>query len=100
MTRYIHPNDAIREAAQRLLRVSVHRVPIDPTPADALQLKDDLMEIAAILDPVIESFGTYAQSAFGPVEMKVFRNVIRDALEGDAEYEIERAGEDYEEMRR
>ena len=91
MTHYLHPNDAIREAAQRLLTFRVCKVPVSSTPEDAAALKDDLMAVTAILDPIIEAFGTYARSTLGPVDMDLFRNQIRAALDGNAAYEIENA---------
>lgn len=87
-----HPvSAAIQGAIVRLLALRPKRVVGEPDPGDAAGLIDDLMAIAAIIDPVIESIGEYARSTVGLSRSDVadcFRHVLRNALEGNATFVI------------
>ena len=100
-----HPVEAaVRTAACRLLNLKLARIAGEPHMDDAAALQSDLLAIAAIIDPIIETIGDYAESHFGKVDMELFRDQVRGAVEGNATFEIEAAGrrlvEDYRERRR
>jgi hypothetical protein len=65
------------------------RIVGEPDRADAHGLADDLLVIAAIVDPVVQAIGDYAQSTLGVSAADVdryFANQLRGALEGNATY--------------
>jgi hypothetical protein len=45
------------------------------------------------VDKVVEAYGEYAAQHFHAVEMKLFKNQLLDALEGNALYVLTSAGE-------
>jgi hypothetical protein len=86
-----HPvAEACRIAADKLVGFAPKRVVGEPDMADADGLVDDLMALAAIMDPVIEAAGAYAYGAIGFAarDLGLFRNQLRDALEGNATFVI------------
>lgn len=60
---------------------------------DATMMADDLRDFAKIVDAFVAEVGSYAASNFGRVDEKLFANVLTDAVEGNALYELECAGE-------
>jgi hypothetical protein len=89
-----HPvAEACRIAANKLNGFIPQRVVGEPDRADAEGLVDDLMALAAIMDPVIEAVGAYAYGAIGfPArDLSLFRHQLRDALEGNATFVIAEA---------
>jgi hypothetical protein len=92
--RPLHPvAEACRIAADKLNGFCPQRVVGEPDMADAAGLVDDLMALAAIMDPVIETVGVYAYGAIGfsARDLSLFRHQLRDALEGNATFVIEEA---------
>jgi hypothetical protein len=85
--------EACRIAADKLNGFIPQRVVGEPDRADAEGLVDDLMALAAIMDPVIEAVGAYAYGAIGfPArDLSLFRHQLRDALEGNATFVIAEA---------
>jgi len=70
------------------------RIHLDPMPSDYRAFADDLRLLAANLDPLVEAMGEYfAANVPGYVDLSLFKNQLRDALEGNAIYEIESAAE-------
>mgnify|MGYP001598898460 CR=1 FL=1 len=67
---------------------------------DAKNLTYNLCEIWEIIDPMLEAIGDYAGENFNGIDRSLFKNVLRDALVGNATYEIESAGERIVEARR
>ena len=80
-------------AAAGLLGIVLHRTIGQPEPDDARALVKDLFDLASFIDPLIEALGEEAQSQFGGIDLKLFRNQLRDALDGNATYELEAAAE-------
>ena len=88
----VHPvRRAIIEAALKLMALQPHRIYGDPDMSDAKALQQDLDAIAAIVDPVIREIGRYAQEHFGRIDMLLFVDQLRDALDGNATFSIETA---------
>jgi hypothetical protein len=99
-TRDGHPvRLALREAGMKLACLMPHTIYGDPTMQDAKALQQDLDAIAAIVDPVVNAVGRYAQSNFGRIDMALFTDQLRDALDGNATFDIEQAARAWEEER-
>jgi len=97
-TRDRHPvRVALRDAGMKLACLIPHAIVGDPTMADAKALQQDLDAIAAIVDPVVNAVGRYAQSNFGRIDLSLFTDQLRDALDGNATFEIEQAARTWEE---
>lgn len=90
-----HPvRTAVQHAVAKLVSFRPARVAGEPDMADARNLADDLLAIAAIIDPVVAAMGEYAQSTIGLTHRHVddcFRHQLRQALEGNATFVIEDA---------
>ena len=88
---------ALRDAGLKLACLVPHTIYGDPTMEDAKALQQDLDAIAAIVDPVVNAVGRYAQSHFGRIDMALFTDQLRDALDGNATFDIEQAARTWEE---
>ncbi len=92
---------AIKDAADKLASFKVNKISVSrgPDGDDMRQLRDDLSDIAQyIFDPVIEAFGAYADANFyGKFDLTVFKKQVEYALDGNALYELTRAGEQLDE---
>lgn len=78
-------------AVQRLAGWRPYKIIGEPTAEDVQALINDLDTIAEIIDPLIESVGEYA-SGFLPLSIRDrhdFRNVIYNALQGNATFGLE-----------
>lgn len=90
-----HPlQTTIRQAAEKLMAFRVHQLPALTEPDDFRELCRDLRAFADIIDPVIEAFGEATDlHSTRNVDLKVFENVLSDALDGNATFEIERSAD-------
>jgi hypothetical protein len=81
---------AIQTAIAKLAAFRPTRVVGEPDAADAGGLADDLLAIAAIVDPIIAAIGDYADSVIGiaRADRPLFRDQLRQALEGNATYAL------------
>ena len=82
---------AVQAAIARLAAFRPTRIVGEPDQADAQALADDLLVIAAIVDPIIAAIGDYAGSTIGLAPADVerdFSDQLRGALEGNATYTI------------
>ena len=62
-----------------------HRITSNcPGQDDAQELVDELLLLCARVDKVVEAYGEYAAQHFHGIEMKLFKNQLLDALEGNA----------------
>jgi len=87
-----HPvQAAIHAAIARLAGFRPARIVGEPDENDARALIDDLLALAAIVDPVVAAVGEYAVSALGMprAELKEFEHQLRGALEGNATFCLE-----------
>jgi len=87
-----HPvQAAIHAAIAKLAAFRPTRIVGEPDRADAQAVADDLLAIAAIVDPVVAAIGDYADSTIGlgPKNLdRDFRDQLRGALEGNATYTV------------
>lgn len=96
--RPVHPvRVALKEAGLKLACLIPHTIVGEPDMEDARKLQDDLLALARIIDPVIKEMGHYAQRNFGRLDMTLFEDQLRGALEGNATFELETRGRLYQE---
>jgi hypothetical protein len=69
------------------------RIPLEPSPAEIALVADDLRILARRADALIEAYGDYLQAHSSGVDQTVFRDVLSNALDGNALYEIENASQ-------
>lgn len=77
----------------KLAGLSLTRIVGEADANDATCLADDLRDAAKIIDAFVAEIGSYAGSNFNGIDEKLFANVLSDAVEGNALYELETAGE-------
>src|SRR5262245_50408943 len=90
----LHPvRRACIEAALKLNALQPTRIVGEPDMDDAKALVGDIEALWAIIDPIMQSVGEYAEQHFGPLDMTLFTDCLRCATEGQATFEIESAAE-------
>lgn len=88
-------------AAAKLASLVLHRGYGEPTPDDALALRDDLDTLArCIVDPLIAVIGAEANSLIGGIDESLFADQLLGALEGNALYVLDRAADTLKEAER
>ncbi len=106
MTAEVHPlpnkadaavNAAIMTAIKGLANFSPTRIVGEPDAADAENLKFNLLELAEIIDPLVQAIGEYAHHHFGiqPADQPLFKDLLRDGLDGNATYVLQKIADDY-----
>lgn len=79
---------------EKLAALKLHRVVGQPDCADAQRYMEDVRDVAAIIDPFILAIGDEAASTVsGKIDISLFEHQLRGALEGNAIYDLELAGE-------
>jgi hypothetical protein len=77
----------------KLTGLTLTRIVGEADANDATLLADDLRDVAKIVDAFVAEIGSYAGSNFNRIDEKLFANVLSDAIDGNALYELETAGE-------
>lgn len=74
----------------------------EPDRADAMNVIDDLQRFADKVDKVVSAYGDYAVFALGlnHKSITLFRDQLKDALEGNGLFALSEVGEEIEESRR
>ena len=79
-----------RELARIAAGIAPTGLPLEPTPSEILSIKDDLEVLAHMVDPLIEAYALYVQSASGyRIEPKLMCGQLFGALDGQLMHEIE-----------
>lgn len=77
-----------------LVRLAAPKLSVNPEPEDFEDVADYLLRAARIVDAFIKEVGLEVQSsATTRIDMKCFTDVLKDALEGNATFEIDRCAE-------
>lgn len=56
---------------------------------DAESLRDDLIALWRIVDPLVLAFGEYAKEHFSSVDLAMFKDQLQGALDGNATFELD-----------
>lgn len=84
---------ALAVMVAKLAGLQLTRIVGEADANDATCLADDLRDAAKIIDAFVAEIGSYAASNFNGINEKQFRDVLTDAVEGFAIFELETAGE-------
>jgi hypothetical protein len=84
---------ALAVMISKLAGLTLTRIVGEADGNDATLLADDLRDAAKIMDEFVAAMGSYAGSNFNRIDEKLFANVLSDAIDGNALYELETAGE-------
>lgn len=78
-------------AAGKLAGVTFHRISTaHPDHKDAASVRSDLEHIWESVDPLISAIGAELSANFHGVDLELFENQVRGALEGNATHECDR----------
>ena len=66
------------------------RIPLEPAPGEIAMVGDDLRLLARKVDALVEAYGDYVD-ANAPIDRSLFKDVLFNAIDGNALYEIEQA---------
>ena len=67
------------------------RLPLEPAPGEIEMVGDDLRVLACKVDALIEAYGNYVHNNAPGIDRSLFKNVLFNAIDGNALYEIEQA---------
>lgn len=91
---------AAHDAAIKLGNLRMTNIVGEGDDQDAESLIDDIEAIWNIVDPLLEKIGQYAADNFHGVDIALFRNQLRSALEGNATFNLHEVAERIREDRR
>jgi hypothetical protein len=69
------------------------RIPLEPAPGDIEMVGDDLRTLARKVDALVAAYGDYVGANAPGVDRSLFKDVLFNALDGNALYEIEQASQ-------
>lgn len=81
------------KAARNFAGLTLSTLPDYPGRTDANNVRSDLVAIWETVDPLILAIGKNVAHSFTGVDVSLFTDQVRGALEGNATYECEQAGE-------
>lgn len=84
-------------AAAGLCGLDLHRIPVIPEPHDARSVADDLRAVALHSDALVEAIGDHLAENFNGVDRKLFKDVLSNAIDGEALFDCEAAAQRLEE---
>jgi hypothetical protein len=69
------------------------RIPLEPSPGAIEMVGDDLRTLARKVDALVEAYGDYVGANAPGIDRSLFKDVLFNALDGNALYEIEQASQ-------
>ena len=69
------------------------RIPLEPAPGEIEMIGDDLRTLARKVDALVEAYGDYVGANAPSIDRSLFKDVLFNALDGNALYEIEQASQ-------
>ena len=69
------------------------RIPLEPAPGEIEMVADDLRVLARKVDALVEAYGDYVDANAPGVDRSLFKDVLFNAIDGNALYEIEQASQ-------
>ena len=93
-SRYTDLQQRWRELSACAAGITPSRIPLEPAPAEIAIVADDLRVLARKVDALVEAYGIYVDANSCGIDRSVFENVLLNALDGNALYEIEQASQE------
>lgn len=69
------------------------RIPLEPVPGEIAMIGDDLRVLARKVDALLEAYGDYVDANTPGIDRSLFKDVLFNAIDGNALYEIEQASQ-------
>ena len=69
------------------------RIPLEPAPSEIEMVADDLRVLARKVDALVEAYGDYVDANAPGIDLALFKDVLFNAMDGNAFYEIEQASQ-------
>jgi hypothetical protein len=69
------------------------RIPLEPAPGEIEMVGDDLRLLARKVDALVEAYGDYVGANAPGIDRSLFKDVLFNAIDGNALYEIEQASQ-------
>ncbi len=69
------------------------RIPLEPAPGEIEIMADDLRILARKVDALVEAYGEYVDANAPGIDLALFKDVLFNAMDGNALYEIEQASQ-------
>ena len=69
------------------------RIPLEPAPDEIEMVADDLRVLARKVDAIVEAYGDYVGANAPGLDRTLFKDVLFNAIDGNALYEIEQASQ-------
>ena len=69
------------------------RIPLEPAPGEIEMVGDDLRTLARKVDALVEAYGNYIGANAPSIDRSLFKDVLFNALDGNALYEVEQAAQ-------
>jgi hypothetical protein len=91
--RYAQVQHRWRELSACAAGIVPTRIPLEPAPGDIETVADDLRVLARRVDALIAAYGHYIDAMAGGVDRSLFHDVLFNAIDGNALYEIEQASQ-------
>ena len=92
-SRYVDIQYRWRELSACAAGIIPTRIPLEPAPGEIGMLGDDLRVLARKVDALVEAYGNYLDANAPGIDRSLFENVLFNAIDGNALYEIEQASQ-------
>jgi hypothetical protein len=92
-SRYAAIQDRWRELSTCAAGIVPTRIPLEPTPGEIEMVADDLRVLARKVDALVEAYGDYVDANAPGIDRSLYKDVLFNALDGNALYEIEQASQ-------
>jgi hypothetical protein len=92
-SRYADIQHRWRELSACAAGIVPTRIPVEPSPGEIELVGDDLRVLARKVDALVEAYGTYLDANAPGIDCSLFENVLLNAIDGNALYEIEQASQ-------
>jgi hypothetical protein len=89
--RYADVQHRWRELSACAAGIIPTRIPLEPAPAEIEMVGEDLRVLARKVDALIAAYGDYVDANAPGIDRSLFQDVLFNALDGNALYEVEQA---------
>lgn len=90
-SRYADIEHRWRELSACAAGIVPTRIPLEPAPGEIEMVGDDLRVLARKVDALIAAYGNYVHAHAPGIDRSLFQDVLLNAVDGNALYEIEQA---------
>lgn len=92
-SRYADIEHRWRELSACAAGIVPTRIPLEPAPSEIELVADDLRVLARKVDALVEAYGDYVDANAPGIDRSLFKDVMFNAIDGNALYEIEQASQ-------